>query len=120
MHADRYLKLILTVIALELFWLGVQHSAPAVSAQAAATPVVITGIQLSGNNQGFLPVGIAGVYAAIPPVATTVLRPMSTRVEGTPTMTPIKVNVNQPLKIEADQPIPVQQVDYTPKARPGE
>lgn len=36
------------------------------------------------------------------------------RVEGT------HMRSDRYLKIEADQPLPVQQVDYTPRARPGE
>jgi hypothetical protein len=113
MGTDRYLKVILTIIALELCWLGLIQSAPAMSAQAAATPVIVTGIQLPPNNQAFLPVGIVGAYTNIPPGAAIALRPLSTRIEG-------MVTVREPITVEADRPLPVQQVDYTPRARPGD
>jgi hypothetical protein len=111
MRTDRYLKVILTVIALELLWLGVQPLTPAVSAQAAATPVVITGIQLADGV--FLPAGIVGSYSRVPGAAANVLRPLTTRVEGA-------LSIQQPVKIETDRALLVQQVDYTPRARPGE
>ena len=34
MHIDRYVKVVLTVIAIELFWIGIKDTAPPVSAQA--------------------------------------------------------------------------------------
>ena len=43
---DRFLRLMLTVIALELLWLGWTRHVPQVNAQGGATPVVITGVQL--------------------------------------------------------------------------
>ena len=110
---DRYLKIILTVIALELLWIGAQHSATPVSAQATATPVIITGIQLPPSDAAFLPVGVIGSYTRIPRAAAAVVGPLAVRVNGA-------VDVTQPLKIEADRPLLVQQVDYTPRARPGE
>ena len=45
MSADRYLKAILTIIALELGWIAITHSALPVSAQTAATRVVIVGAE---------------------------------------------------------------------------
>jgi hypothetical protein len=89
--ADRYLKFVLTAIALELLWLAASAARP-VSAQPAAMPVVITGIQLEAHPD------------ALPVV-----------VEGTVLITP-----DGPLKIEADQPLPVEAVPYTPGARPGD
>ena len=59
MKCDRYTKLILTIIAIELFWLGLVHSAAPVAAQADPTPVIIRGIQLPGDSMS-LPVGIVG------------------------------------------------------------
>ena len=50
MSADRYLKVILTVIALELGWIALKDTAVPVSAQRGQqtepTPVVIRGIDL--------------------------------------------------------------------------
>ena len=111
---DRYLKIILTVIALELAWLGAKELAPGVAAQATATRVVITGVEIEGNGGGFVPVGIVGGYREIPPGAV-MLRPMTTRIEGH-----LAVELPGPVKVEADRPLPVQQVDYTPRVRPGE
>jgi hypothetical protein len=112
MRRDRYLKIILTIIAIELAWLGLKDLAPGVSAQAAATPVVITGVQIEGNDGGFVPVAIVGGYREIPSGAR-LLRPMTTRIEG-------PVELPMPVKVEADRPLPVREVDYTPRARPGE
>jgi len=58
MQVDRYVKIILTVIALELLWIGVRDVAPPVSAQAPApaaaaapTAVVIRGIDIDGRTR---------------------------------------------------------------------
>ena len=93
MTRDSYLKFVLTLIALELLWLAA-HGLPApVSAQADATPVVITGIQLTTDDNSLLPV----------------------QVRGTVTISP-----SGPLKIEADRPLLVESVPYTPSATPRE
>jgi hypothetical protein len=91
--SDRYLKLVLTVIALELLWLAAAGMVRPVSAQPGTMPVVITGIRLEANDESALPVVVT----------------------GTVTMT-----ARGPLKIEADRPLPVQSVPYTPAERPGE
>ena len=88
---DRYLKVVLTAIALELLWLAVAASRP-VEAQPAATPVIVTGIRLDHKGD-VLPV----------------------LVEGT-----VIIRSDAPLKIEADQPLPVKEVPYTPGERPGD
>ena len=81
--ADRYLKVILSIIAIELLWIGVNQTAPAVSAQGAVTPVVIRGIELTGGD-GFLPVGIAGWYRSVPiGNRTALLQPMPLSVDPT-------------------------------------
>ena len=38
MAVDRYVKVVLTIIALELFWIGVKDPAPPVAAQAQPRP----------------------------------------------------------------------------------
>jgi len=43
MRGERYLGIILTVIALELAWIGVKEASPGVSAQSAVTRVVVAG-----------------------------------------------------------------------------
>jgi hypothetical protein len=90
---DRYLRFVLTLIALELLWLAAAGVPTPVSAQDDATPVVITGIQLEPGGRGAVPVAVRG----------------SVTIEAT-----------APLKIEADRPLPVEAVPYTPSARPGE
>ena len=53
----RYLNVVLTIIAVELGWLALTHSATPVSAQQVVTPVVITGVE-SGIRA--LPVTLVG------------------------------------------------------------
>ncbi len=122
MHHDRYIKVILTVIALELLWLGAQYGATPVTAQAGPTRVIIAGVQLEGTD-AFVPVGIVGGYRDLPVGAARTLRPLTTRVEGDVVIlprVPLKVQIDRPVKVEADSPLLVQQVDYTPRARPGQ
>ena len=91
--SDRYLRIVLTVIAFELLWLAAAGTARPVSAQPAAIPVIITGIRLESINSDALPVSVDG---------TVVITPLG------------------PIKIEADHPLPVESVPYTPGSRPGE
>lgn len=104
MRTDRLTRIILTVIALELFWIGLDR-APAVSAQNAATPVVITGIAIPADGDGqparLLPVRVNG---------TVEIRANA----------PLAIEAREPLKIEADDPLPVQSVPFTPGDRPGD
>lgn len=94
MAVDRFVKTILTIIALELFWIGIKDTAPPVAAQAQLTPVVIRSIQIPAGSNDYLPVGLVGQ--------------------------PVRVEVQRPVKIEADQPIKVENVGYTPTKSPGE
>ena len=127
MAADRYLKGILTIIAIELGWLAVAQSGIAVRAQgaqggqaaAAATPVVITGIDL--RDQDYLPVAVLGQTRAVPsrlagslqPLKIEAAQPLDVR-----TVTTVRVDAVRPFKIEADQPIKVENVGYTPTRTP--
>jgi hypothetical protein len=81
--ADRYLKVILTVIAIELLWIGVRDMAPPVAAQGAGR-VVIAGIDLA--DDAALPVAVVGSYETIPfRLRTRVqnsLMPLTTRIQG--------------------------------------
>ena len=88
---DRYLKVVLTVIALELLWLAAGGMARPVAAQGAATPVIITGIHLETGDAS-LPVSVRGT---------------------------VSIAQAAPFKIEADRPLPVESVPFTPTARPG-
>jgi hypothetical protein len=103
MAVDRYVKTILTIIALELFWIGVKDLGTAVTAQAALTPVVIRGIQLAPRSEEYLPVGIVG---------------QPVRIDAT---RPLKIEADRPIKVEADRPLKIENVGFTPtKNPPGE
>ena len=130
---DRYLKIILTVIALELFWLGVKDIGTPVAAQAQAaaqsnriaTPVVITGVNMQGRVMDALPIyeveplAVATtrpvVIDATRPVVIEAVRPI--QIEA---IRPIPIRGSVPLKIEVDRPLPVENVGYKPSNRPGE
>ena len=123
MHRGRYLNAILTVIALELLWLGLMHNAPPVSAQGAPTPVIVRGIQIDPNLGTYLPVAVVGQYRRVPDPATAVLQSSSTHVDGTVMIQAapaLKVEIDRPVRIDTQQPLLVRQVDYTPRQRPGE
>jgi hypothetical protein len=113
MKSDRFLKIVLTVIALELGWIAVTRVAEPVSAQAqqAPTRVVITGVELNGRN--FIPVAIAGGVEAS-------LSPAVVRVEN---QQPVRVTLSTPLAVRVepgDRPIRVESVPFTAKDRPGQ
>ena len=115
MKTDRYLRIILTIIAIELLWLGLKDAAPGVSAQTAPARVIIASV-----DGGFLPVALAGqtVTAGRDP-----LRPIQIGITGNVSIqarTPLKIEADRPLKVEADRPLRVESVPYTPGARPGE
>lgn len=92
--ADQYLRIVLTIIAVELAWISLKDLAPALSAQASPpAPVVIREIDL--RDGGSLPVSIVG------PV-------------------PLRVEAVSPLRIDSTEPLRVVNVEYTPSKRPGE
>ena len=126
MSADRYLKVILTVIALELGWIALTLSAPPVSAQAQAepTPVIISGIQLR-DRADFLPVGVLGQPRAVPAAVARAFQPLDTNVRNDQPLrvtlpVPLDVRAVTPIRIDSDRPIKVENVGYTPAQRPGE
>jgi len=122
MAGDRYLKIILTIIAVELLWLGIRDTAPAVAAQADATRVVIAGVDMPREANAFLPVGVVGSYPAVPGPLRDRLELTEVRV-ATPVNVvvpqPLRITSDRPLKVEADRPLPVENVPYIPGARPG-
>ena len=108
--SDRYLKVVLTVIALELGWIAVKDAAVPLAAQstpsgaqpaAAPMPVIIRGVDLRGPVTSALPI------RELEPLAVITARP-------------VQVDGSVPLRIQADRPIPVENVGYKPGARPGE
>lgn len=121
MAADRYLKLILTVIAIELGWLAVQGSAVPLAAQrgTAPTQVVIKGVDMMPkdtlpvsviNTNGSLPVTLTGNNAVVPIMSG---RPL--QIEQ-----PLVVQADRPLPVEPGQrPLVVQVLQGPPSARPG-
>lgn len=124
-RTERYLKIVLTVIAMELLWLGVKDLAPPVQAQAgqvAPVRVVITGVDMRPAD-GFLPVAVAGGYREVPAGSRPVLEPLQVRISGSVPIearAALKIEADRPLKIEADRPLRVESVPYTPGVRPGE
>jgi hypothetical protein len=122
MHRDRYLRVVLTVIALELLWLGLKDLATPVSAQPPATRVVITGVEIQGAGplQSVVPVAVVGAFTQVP--AGVPLGPLATRVTGdvgAVVRGPVVIQQDRPLKVEADRPLPVENVGYLPRERPG-
>lgn len=122
MPADRYVKCVLTIIALELAWLGAREFAVPVTAQATATPVVITGIQVNDADGVHLPVVIMGSARQVPAPLSGNVERLATRVVGAvqlDTREPLKVEIDRPVKVEADAPLLVDQVRNPPSVRPG-
>jgi len=122
---DRYLKVVLTVIALELGWLGVNQMMPRVEAQQnAATPVVIRGIDLrDAPAYTALPIAIVGAYRQIPiELQRQLERPQVTIANAVDVraVAPVKIEADRPIKIAADNVLRVQNVGYTPAQKPGE
>jgi len=93
MTVDRYTKLLLTIITLELGWIAIGNAGVQVSAQRNdPTPVVIRGVEGAPGKEVFIPVTLVGAPATINVTATR----------------PLEVVAAQPVKIEADRPIPVE------------
>ena len=104
MSVDRYSKIILTVIAIELGWLAINTGTVPVAAQRAtgpaAQPVIIRGIELTQPQQT-LPVTLAGNNTLVPVTLTgnnAVLRVVSER----------PLQLEQPLIIQNDRPLVVE------------
>lgn len=126
MPRDRYLKIILTVIAIELGWLGVKDIAVPVSAQQTQqnqqtqqlTPVVIRGIDLpcAGNTincrETSLPVSVTRTTA---PMRITVDTPLPVDARGT-----VRIRQDQAIVVETgDRPLLIQSVPPSAAPRPG-
>jgi hypothetical protein len=125
MHIDRYVKIVLTIIAVELLWIGLKDGAPAVVAQAQPQGVVIRGIDISGPEAGFLPVAVVGSYRRIPAASREAVDRLTTEITAD---RPINVETNRPLdvtvqgtvRVTAERPLRVENVPYTPSKGPGE
>jgi hypothetical protein len=124
MRADRYLKVILTIIALELGWIALQQSGTAVSAQQTATPVVLTGIDLQEQTD-YMPVSILGQARSVPGPLAGRFRPLDTAIrneQSIPVSIPLPIDVRTvgTIRIDTSRPLKVENVGYTPAPRPGE
>jgi hypothetical protein len=121
MSRDRYLKIILTIIALELGWIAIKDAAPVqVLAQQnqPLTPVVIRGIDLpcqggpSTCRDETLPVSI---MRASNPLRVTADQPLQVDARGI-----IRVRADQPMIVETrERPLLIQSVPATSAPKPG-
>ena len=123
---DRYLRIVLTVIALELLWIGVKDTAvPVAAQQAEATRVIITGVDIgpAASPRGALPVMVRPGDLALRIQADRPDRPLKIEADGPITVEgdrPLAVSIDRPVKVETDRPLTVEQVPYTPGRIPGE
>src|SRR6188474_562098 len=129
MTTSRYLNVVLTLIAVELGVIALNHSGVPVSAQTQATRVVITGVDMQRSamlpvsvrgvdlidRKAYLPVGLYGQIDAPPDTAN--FRSVEMRA-----MTPIRVEgplrIEGPVRVEADPPLKVQ-IPIVTSPRPG-
>ena len=115
MAADRYVKFILTVIALELLWLGAREAAPPVQAQPAPMPVVVTGFRFGGQDFNTVPVAVVGGLRANP----------GRELPGVETLRvafaePVRLDTKEPVTVRTGvNPLIVEVVPAKPSARPG-
>ena len=103
--SDRYLRIVLTVIAIELAWIGLKDVLPtpaAAQAQQAATPVIIRGFDPQRGQPAYVPVAIAGEL----PVGGGPLRQMRAIVE--PGSAPLRTNTTGTINARIDEPVRVQ------------
>jgi hypothetical protein len=129
---DRYLKIVLTVIALELFWLGIKDIGTPAAAQvtkaaaqpAEPMPVVIKAIDITDPERiaadptrSTMP-----VYATreMPVYSSRTLKIDADRPLAIVGAAPLKVQADKPLPVEADKPLPVESAPYKPGRTPGE
>ena len=129
MVADRYVKLVLTVIALELLWLGLRD-APAAHAQQKAAPmeVVVTGVRIGQQGHSMLPVVVMGGAQRLPgisdvrgvePLVVRIPAPIQTQVQGPLTLSqpltvrtatePLIVRIPEPIQAQVREPVTVNQ-----------
>ena len=115
MKTDRYLRIILTIIAIELLWIGLRDLAPAVSSagRADSRRHRERGRRISACRARRPDHGCGAKSAATGSMGISGDVSIKAR-------TPLKIEADRPLKVEADRPLKVESVPYTPGARPGE
>jgi hypothetical protein len=113
MTADRYTKLLLTVIALELGWIALSSAGVQVSAQRSEpTPVIIRGVEGPPGKEVYIPVTLVGATATVQVAAD---RPLEIQ-----SRVPIRIQADRPIPVETtDRPLLIRTVSDPPAARPG-
>jgi hypothetical protein len=119
--SDRYLRVVLTVIALELGWIAIKDAVPVqVSAQQNQpfTPVIIRGIELPCQSgapacrEETLPVAI---MRANNPLRVTADQPLQVDARGI-----VRIRADQPMIVETrERPLLIQSVPPTSAPKPG-
>jgi hypothetical protein len=112
--SDRYLRILLTVIAVELAWIGMKDVIPtrAEAQGPAATRVVITGVDLPTRTQ-FLPVAVAGSVRGTATPSWATLDVLRTDL-GT-----VNARIVEPIRVDTTRPLDVKSVMATGAPRPG-
>ena len=128
--SDRYMKVILTVIALELLWIGVKDIGTPASAQAAAVqqaaplPVIVRGIDINPTENGADPARSAlPVYAraAVPVYSSQTLKVDADRPLAVVGAAPFKIEADKPVMVEAPAGRPLRvEIPRTSSLTPGE
>jgi hypothetical protein len=109
MNADRYLKVVLTIVALELGVIVLKDAAPPAAAQQVGprvdpVPVIVTGVAIDHGRQTSLPVTVMGAERPIPIEAEQ----------------PLQVETTRPIVVQtADRPLMIKSVQAVPATRPG-
>jgi hypothetical protein len=118
--ADRYLKIVLTIIAIELGWMALKDTAVNVSAQQTQqlTPVVIRGVDIPCDNgdrncrEATLPVAL---MRANNPMRVIADAPLPVDARGI-----VRIRADQPMIVETrERPLLIQSVPAGTAARPG-
>lgn len=122
--SDRYLRIVLTVIALELGWIGLEDLVvtPVAAQRDTVTPVVIRGVEPQPGVPGYLQVAIAGEVrnrpAALQQLRAQVDADRPVHVDLT---APITARIPDAIRLQTTQgnPIDVRVVPASGSARPG-
>lgn len=96
MRTNRYLNVVLTIIAIELGWMALAQVGVPLSAQPTAMPVVITGVDIDRNvdRNEMLPVSLREITAT----------------------TALKVDIDRPVRLQ--EPVTVR-IPVTTSPQPG-
>ena len=126
MHIDRYVKIILTIIAVELLWIGLKDGATPVVAQAqrAPTSVVIPASSCPAPR----PASCRWPWWAATADSGRGARGRGSADHRSHRRTALRVETERPLDVDraghgrvtAERPLRVESVPYTPSKGPGE